>query len=247
MADAYPKTLWDQAYNRGGVKLPKAVLNALRTWANPHTLECHATIEELAEWTGLSPSACWRQLNANEAAGWVEVVHQGHSGGKANVYRLRNPGENATVSQVGEDANCGVYAMNRGENATETVAKTPNLKENKETPRGVSKGKENRSENATVPQGGHSAGNSPRGQSASRSLDDLSANTPNPEGVKVQGDYNRRVNATVPFASTQPEPQSCSDPDNCPDPFCSCKDAGRWPDPFAGAYPGGFTTQEGDT
>ena len=110
MAEVHPKTLWDQAYNRSGT-LPKhrTVLNALRTWANPQTLRCFAKLEDIAEWTGLSTSACWRQIETNEAAGWIEIVHQGHSGGKANEYRLLNPGVHARVSQGTANENPSVH------------------------------------------------------------------------------------------------------------------------------------------
>lgn len=193
MSEIHPKTLWDRAYNRGGVKLPKAVLNTLRTWADPHTLECFASLDDLAEQTGLSASACWRQIKTNEAAGWIEVLHEGHSGGKANDYRLLNP---------------SVNAMNPGVNAKETLALTHNQLGIKEIPKGISKGEENPSENARDDQDLHSAEISPRVGPPRVQGDPQGSPIPSSEHTEprrgeVKGDYNPSVNARVPVASTQ--------------------------------------------
>lgn len=239
MSEILPKTLWDQAYNRGGVKLPKAVLNTLRTWADPRTLECFATLDDLAEWTGLSPSACWRQIKANEAAGWIEVVRQGHSGGKANDYRLLNPGVNAKVRNRQEEPNPSINAMNPGVNAKETLAKTHNQLGIKEIPKGISKGEENPSENARDDQDLHSAENSPRvgplrDQGDPWGSPIFSSEHTEPRRGEVQGDCNPSVNAKVSVARTQ-------GPQDGP--------ATAFPDPFADWRPPVLaeTTQPADT
>ncbi len=208
MAEVHPKTLWDQAYNRSGT-LPKhrTVLNALRTWANPQTLRCFAKLEDIAEWTGLSTSACWRQIKTNEAAGWIEIVHQGHSGGKANEYRLLNPGVHARVSQGTANENPSVHAMNPSVHARETLASTHNQLGIKEIPKGISKGEENPSVHARDGQDLHSAKNSPR-VGPPREADPWgsalsSGQHTEPRRGEVQGDYNPSVDARVSVASTQ--------------------------------------------
>ncbi|WP_305093555.1 hypothetical protein [Prescottella sp. R16] len=90
-----PETLaiiqWDQAYNRNGnSKLPRAAMNALRTYMNNHTLTGWVSQETLAENTGLTVRGVRKQLDANEAAGWLEIVEQGRSA-RATVYRLAIP------------------------------------------------------------------------------------------------------------------------------------------------------------
>lgn len=88
------KTTWDKAYNRGGNK-PSASMNALRTMANSHTLECYASYDELAEWTGQSRRACIDQMKIAQDAGWVKLLRKGHGGPKgpnrSNVWRLTFP------------------------------------------------------------------------------------------------------------------------------------------------------------
>jgi hypothetical protein len=240
MPELHPKTIWDQAYNRGGVKLPKAVLNTLRTWANPQTLECFAKLEDLAEQTGLSESACWRQIKANEAAGWIEVLHQGHSGGKANDYRLLNPGVNAKVPSHQEEQHPSVNAMNPGVNAKETLALTHNQLGIKEIPKGISKGEEeNSSENAreSAHHSPHFAarGGPPRDQQDPGGSCISSGEHTEPRRGEVQGDSNPSVNARVSVAGTQgrAEPQDHR--------------AKAFPDPFADWPPPNPAAQSADT
>jgi hypothetical protein len=83
---------WDQAYNRNrDPKLPRAVVNAIRTHANNHTLEAWVKAQTLADYTGLQERAIWKQIAANVKAGWIEIVKSGNSSGLANRYRLTYP------------------------------------------------------------------------------------------------------------------------------------------------------------
>lgn len=83
---------WDQAYNRNGdPKLPRSVVNAIRTHMNNHTLEGWVKAETLADYTGLQVRGVRKQIAANVKAGWLEVVESGNSSGKANTYRLTYP------------------------------------------------------------------------------------------------------------------------------------------------------------
>jgi len=87
-----PIILWDQAYNRNGdPALPKVVINALRTYMDTWTLEGFVKAETLARVTGLSVRQVRRQIAANVEAGWIEITAKGHSGRKANDYRLTLP------------------------------------------------------------------------------------------------------------------------------------------------------------
>lgn len=82
---------WDQAYNRNGNgKLPRAVVNVIRTYMNNHTLTGWVSQATLMADTGLSESQVRRQIKANIEAGWLEVVRQGRTG-KATDYRLTYP------------------------------------------------------------------------------------------------------------------------------------------------------------
>jgi hypothetical protein len=84
--------LWDQAYNRNGDdKLPRAVVNAIRTYMKNDTLEGWVKRETLASATGLSERQVDRHIAANVKAGWLEITSRGHSGGKSNDYRLTYP------------------------------------------------------------------------------------------------------------------------------------------------------------
>ena len=87
-----PILAWDQAYNRNGdPKLPRAVANVIRTYMNNHSLTGYVKAETLAKHTGLQVRGVRKQIAANVAAGWLEIVESGHSGRKANVYRLTYP------------------------------------------------------------------------------------------------------------------------------------------------------------
>lgn len=83
---------WDQAYNRNGEsKLPRAVVNAIRTHVDNHTLTGWVKAKTLADYTGLQERAVRAQISTNVKAGWLEVVESGNSSGKANIYRLTYP------------------------------------------------------------------------------------------------------------------------------------------------------------
>ncbi len=83
---------WDQAYNRNGdPKLPRAVVNAIRTHMDNHTLTGWVKATTLADYTGLKERAVRTQIAVNVKAGWLEVVESGNSSGKANTYRLTYP------------------------------------------------------------------------------------------------------------------------------------------------------------
>ncbi|GAB4678007.1 hypothetical protein [Mycobacterium timonense] len=83
---------WDQAYNRNGdPKLPRAVVNAIRTHVDNHTLTGWVKAKTLAEYTGLKERAVRAQISANVKAGWLEIVQSGNSSGLANTYRLSYP------------------------------------------------------------------------------------------------------------------------------------------------------------
>ncbi|MBN3459851.1 hypothetical protein JNN96_38140 [Mycobacterium sp. DSM 3803] len=84
--------LWDQAYNRNGdPKLPRAVVNVIRTYMDNDTLTGFVKAETLARDTGLQVRGVRKQIAANVAAGWLKVVESGNSSGKANTYRLTYP------------------------------------------------------------------------------------------------------------------------------------------------------------
>jgi hypothetical protein len=97
-----PIILWDQAYNRNGdSKLPRTVMNAIRTYMDNRTLEGWVRAQTLAEDTGLQERAVWKQIAANVKAGWLQVVKSGNSSGLANRYRLTIP----EVNPVRHDGN----------------------------------------------------------------------------------------------------------------------------------------------
>ena len=82
---------WDQAYNRNGdPKLPRAVVNVIRTYMDNDTVSGWVSQETLMENTGLSESQVRRQIKANVETGWLEVVKRGCVG-KATDYRLTYP------------------------------------------------------------------------------------------------------------------------------------------------------------
>lgn len=86
-----PILLWDQAYNRNGDgKLPRATVNAIRTYMDNHSLSGWISQETLMRDTGLSESQVRRQIKANTEAGWLAVVTQGRAG-RASVYQLTYP------------------------------------------------------------------------------------------------------------------------------------------------------------
>jgi hypothetical protein len=95
---------WDQAYNRNGDgKLPRAVMNVIRTYMNNHTLAGWVSQETLARDTGLDESNVRRQIKKNTDAGWIVVTKRGRAG-RASEYRLAypQPGADARLN-VGDD------------------------------------------------------------------------------------------------------------------------------------------------
>ncbi|BBX04318.1 hypothetical protein BST36_17370 [Mycolicibacterium moriokaense] len=89
-----PILQWDKAYNRNGdPKLPRTVVNVIRTYMDNHTLTGFVKQETLAEATGLTVRGVRKQIAANVAAGWLEIVSVGNSSGKATDYRLTIPKE----------------------------------------------------------------------------------------------------------------------------------------------------------
>ena len=89
-----PIILWDQAYNRSGEKIQRAVVNAIRTHVDNTTLAGFVGRETLARYTGLTIKQVDRQIAANVAAGWLEIVRPGgrnQSIRRANDYQLTYP------------------------------------------------------------------------------------------------------------------------------------------------------------
>lgn len=92
-----PILLWDQAYNRNGdAKLPRAVVNVIRTYMDNHTLAGWVSQETLARDTGMTVRGVRKQIDANVRAGWLEVVRRGCTG-KSSDYRLTYPTIGTTV------------------------------------------------------------------------------------------------------------------------------------------------------
>lgn len=86
-----PIIAWDQAYNRNGDgKLPRAAVNAIRTYMDNHTLTGFVKAETLAEATGMTVRGVRKQIASNVAAGWLEIAEPGNSS-RATVYRLTYP------------------------------------------------------------------------------------------------------------------------------------------------------------
>ena len=96
--------LWDKAYNRSGDhKLPRAVVNVLRTYMDNDTLEGWVKRETLMRGTGLSERQVDRHIAANVKAGWLAITRRGHSGGKSNDYRLTYPKADISVTETQTD------------------------------------------------------------------------------------------------------------------------------------------------
>ncbi|WP_162625707.1 hypothetical protein, partial [Mycolicibacterium llatzerense] len=84
--------VWDQAYNRNrDSKVPRTVVNVIRTYMDNVTMSGFVKRETLAGDTGLSTRQVDRQIAANVDAGWLKIVSRGHSAGKANDYLLTLP------------------------------------------------------------------------------------------------------------------------------------------------------------
>lgn len=83
--------LWDQAYNRNGdAKLPRAVVNVIRTYMDNDRLTGWVTQETLARDTGMDETSVRRQIKKNVDAGWLAVTKRGRAG-RASEYRLTYP------------------------------------------------------------------------------------------------------------------------------------------------------------
>lgn len=83
--------LWDQAYNRNGdAKLPRTVVNAVRTYMDNDDLTGWVSQETLARDTGLDETNVRRQIKKNVDAGWLVVTKRGRAG-RASEYRLAYP------------------------------------------------------------------------------------------------------------------------------------------------------------
>lgn len=88
---------WDQAYNRNrDAKLPRAVVNAIRTYMDNDELTGWVSQATLARDTGLDESNVRRQIRKNVDAGWLIVTKRGRTG-RASRYQL-------TYAQPGADA-----------------------------------------------------------------------------------------------------------------------------------------------
>lgn len=101
-----PILVWDQAYNRSGdAKLPRAVVNAIRTYMDNDSLTGWVSQETLARDTGLDESNVRRQIKKNVAAGWLVVTKRGRAG-RASEYRLtyRQPGADARLDTETDQA-----------------------------------------------------------------------------------------------------------------------------------------------
>ena len=111
---------WDQAYNRNGDgKLPRAVVNVIRTYMDNDSLAGWVSQETLARDTGLDESNVRRQIRKNAEAGWLVVTKRGRAG-RASEYRLTypQPGEYARLeSTVSNQANMPGYTPQPGEYA----------------------------------------------------------------------------------------------------------------------------------
>jgi hypothetical protein len=95
---------WDQAYNRNGDgKLPRAVVNVIRTYMNNHTLAGWVSQGTLARDTGLDESNVRRQIRKNADAGWLVVTKRGRAG-RASEYRLTYPQPGADARLNTDDA-----------------------------------------------------------------------------------------------------------------------------------------------
>ncbi len=98
---------WDQAYNRNGDRtLQRAVVNAIRTYMDNHTLTGWVKAETLVRDTGIKERTVREQIAANVKAGWLEIVESGNSSGRANTYRLTYP-NHAPERRVPVDAETG--------------------------------------------------------------------------------------------------------------------------------------------
>ncbi|MBB2992147.1 hypothetical protein FHR72_003643 [Mycolicibacterium iranicum] len=126
---ALPIIAWDQAYNRNGDgKLPRAVMNVIRTYMNNHTLAGWVSQETLARDIGLDESNVRRQIKKNTEAGWIAVTKRGRAG-RASEYRLTypQPGANARLN-VGDEQSPTVQirtVTGRGSNQAQMPGYTP--------------------------------------------------------------------------------------------------------------------------
>lgn len=93
MAGPIPLIEWQLAFFRCGdskVKAYKAVMGALMTYADNHSLTARPKIETLVNDTGMPRSTVIRHLSACVELGWLVRVQRGGPG-RATVYRLAVP------------------------------------------------------------------------------------------------------------------------------------------------------------
>lgn len=96
---------WDQAYNRNGDgKLPRAVVNVIRTYMNNHTLAGWVSQETLSRNTGLDERTVRRQIEKNVKVGWLTVTKRGRTG-QASEYQLTYPRPDTDVRLGTADSN----------------------------------------------------------------------------------------------------------------------------------------------
>lgn len=102
---------WDQAYNRSGARVPRDVVNVIRTYMNNTTLAGFVRQETLATATGLSIRQVRRQITSNVEAGWLEVTERGNSSGLASSYRLTYPKADTNVPLPNADTDVRLEPM----------------------------------------------------------------------------------------------------------------------------------------
>lgn len=206
---------WDQTYNRSGDrKLQRAVVNAIRTYMNNHTLTGWVKAETLMQDTGLSERTVREQIAANVAAGWLQVVKSGNSSGRANTYRLTYPDHAVRrMVPVGEEIDHAVHRMVDGEpcgtpQGNHAVHRTPT------TPR-------------TSPQEKFSIGTTPEeNHAAHRRVPDTdpwgSVGVLSPATERTTTESNHAVHRMVPDGAPQRTvPAEPAGSDSCRlDPFC---------------------------
>ncbi|MGZ4542525.1 MAG: hypothetical protein ACXVXI_05250 [Mycobacteriaceae bacterium] len=114
---------WDQAYNRNGDRtLQRAVVNAIRTYMDNHTMTGWVKAETLVRDTGIKERTVREQIAANVKAGWLEIVESGNSSGRANTYRLTYP-NHAPQHMVGGES-CATAQGNHAPQRTPTTPRT---------------------------------------------------------------------------------------------------------------------------
>ncbi len=90
---------WLEAYAYSGKNLPSRAMMVLLHHADGDTLQCHPSEPTIAKACGITERAVRKQIAANKAAGWVEVVQRYD---RSNVYTLTIPDRNDSSSPTGE-------------------------------------------------------------------------------------------------------------------------------------------------